>query len=355
MRSTRSLTEVAVLGAGIAGLTAACELARAGVRVVVFDKGRGVGGRTSTRRDEAGGTFDHGAQYFTTRDERFAEQVGAWLAEGVVAEWSARLASLTIDSAGQVLRGPAPEGTRRYVGVGAMNAVARRLAAEVTAIAGDGAVRTGVRVAPPKGIGSGGQPRLRLSSDTGESLGDFDRVLVTAPPPQAAELLSSSPALSNAAQSVGVGACWATMLTFDQPTGIDFDGAFVRADEGAPACVLSWVARDSSKPGRDPSAERWVLHASPAWSDAHVESSADWVGPQLLEALGWIAGGVRLDGAAIASHLWRFALPVNALANRSLADPERGLYAGGDWCGGPRVEGAYLSGLAAAEAILAHA
>jgi hypothetical protein len=354
MRPTRSFSDVAVLGAGLCGLTAARELARAGVRVVVFDKGRGVGGRTSTRRDDASRVFDHGAQYFTSRDERFAVQVAAWLAEGVIAEWAPLLASFTIDAAGKAVRGSAPEGSARYVGVGGMNAVARRLAADLAALAGDAAVRTGVRVAPPKAIGSGGRPRLRLSSDSGESLGEFDRVLVTAPPPQAAELLSSSPALSNAAQSVQVGACWATMLAFDRPTGIDFDGAFVRPAEGAADPDLSWVARDSSKPGRDAAGERWVLHASPAWSSAQVDAPPDRVGPLLLAALGSIAGRVLPEPAATSSHLWRFALPVNALANRSLADPERGLYAGGDWCGGPRVEGAYLSGLAAAEAILAH-
>ena len=41
---------VAVVGGGIAGLTAASHLARAGCDVVVYETGRGPGGRTSTRR-----------------------------------------------------------------------------------------------------------------------------------------------------------------------------------------------------------------------------------------------------------------------------------------------------------------
>ncbi|MGL4513401.1 MAG: NAD(P)/FAD-dependent oxidoreductase [Lacipirellulaceae bacterium] len=351
--------EVAVIGAGVCGLTAARELARAGIRVRVFDKGRGVGGRASTRRDDAGRQFDHGAQYFTARDERFVAEIESWIRAGRVAEWSPRLVSLKIDAHGAGDRGSVSYGTRRYVGTPGMNAVARGLAGDVTAIAGAGAVQSGVRVVPPKPIAASGDgrsgPRWRLSSDAGETLGEFDRVLVTSPAPQAAELLSSSPALSNAARSVVVTPCWGTMVEFAGAAGIDFDGAFVEPAAGAPAPVLSWVARDDSKPQREArGAERWVLHASPTWSAANESIGADGVGPLLLAAL-WQATGARpVPHASLASHLWRYALPQNPLANRSLADPERGLFAAGDWCGGPRIEGAYLSGLAAAEAILAH-
>ena len=75
-------TDVLVIGAGIAGLTAAAELQRGGRRVLLLDKGRGVGGRLASRRID-GATFDHGAQFITTRDPRF----GAVLERG--REWGA--------------------------------------------------------------------------------------------------------------------------------------------------------------------------------------------------------------------------------------------------------------------------
>ena len=43
---------VGVIGAGMAGLACARELAAKGFEVTVFDKGRGLGGRTATRRAE---------------------------------------------------------------------------------------------------------------------------------------------------------------------------------------------------------------------------------------------------------------------------------------------------------------
>jgi len=61
---------IAVIGAGMAGIACARTLVQAGHRVTVFEKSRGAGGRMATRRSEFGG-FDHGAQFFTVRDERF--------------------------------------------------------------------------------------------------------------------------------------------------------------------------------------------------------------------------------------------------------------------------------------------
>ena len=77
---------VAVVGAGLSGLVAATTLAAGGHDVVVLDKGRSPGGRLATRRI-AGATLDHGAQFFTVRDDRFAALVQAWSDAGVVVEW----------------------------------------------------------------------------------------------------------------------------------------------------------------------------------------------------------------------------------------------------------------------------
>ncbi|MFW5789075.1 MAG: FAD-dependent oxidoreductase [Spirochaetota bacterium] len=60
--------DVPVVGAGIAGLTAARRLVDASLDVTVLDKGRGVGGRMATRRFGGatrrfgGATFDHGGR-----------------------------------------------------------------------------------------------------------------------------------------------------------------------------------------------------------------------------------------------------------------------------------------------------
>ena len=57
--------------AGMAGVTAARTLVQAGHQVSVYEQAAQVGGRMATR-ETPWGSFDHGAQYFTVRDPRFA-------------------------------------------------------------------------------------------------------------------------------------------------------------------------------------------------------------------------------------------------------------------------------------------
>ncbi len=82
---------IAIIGAGMSGLSCASALQQLGHNVTVFDKSRGMGGRMSTRRGD-GWQCDHGAQYFTAKSDAFAEQVQQWAQAGVVAEWSPRVA-----------------------------------------------------------------------------------------------------------------------------------------------------------------------------------------------------------------------------------------------------------------------
>ena len=62
--SSDSIADVLIVGAGMSGMAAASDLVRAGRKVLVVDKGRGIGGRMATRR-VGDAVFDHGAQFIT--------------------------------------------------------------------------------------------------------------------------------------------------------------------------------------------------------------------------------------------------------------------------------------------------
>ena len=134
------------------------------------------------------------------------------------------------------------------------------------------------------------------------------------------------------------------MLGLDGPLPVDFDAAFIR--KGA----LSWIARNSSKPGRS-GGEAWTVHASPEWSKVHLEAPHAEVTRALTREFFREAGLPEMLPAHAQAHRWRYALPEPPLDSRCLYDPALGIGAAGDWCAGPRVEGAYLSGVAAATAL----
>ena len=76
------ITDVLIIGAGLAGLSAANKLKHAGHNVLIIDKGRGIGGRLAGRRI-GDASFDHGAQFFTAREASFKATVEGWIEAGV--------------------------------------------------------------------------------------------------------------------------------------------------------------------------------------------------------------------------------------------------------------------------------
>jgi predicted NAD/FAD-dependent oxidoreductase len=315
---------VAVVGAGIAGLAAARALVAGGHEVTVLDKGRGPGGRASSRQADPF-AFDHGAQYLTARDPGFRAAVQGWLAGGVVAPWRGRLVTLGAGA----LR-PAGEEDERFVGVPRMSALARYLARDLD-------VRCATRV---EAVVHDGR-RWQVLGAERAPLGAFERLIVTAPPPQAAELIGAASPLGEQARSIRMRPCWAVLLGLAAAYEVELDGAFCEDP------ALAWVARDSSKPGR-PRAEAWVLHATPQWTEAHLDAGAGQVVASLGRALEQLTG-VPLPAIVHAdAQRWMYARPAAEVGLDCLVDAERGLALAGDAYRGGRVEGAWLSGLAAA-------
>lgn len=320
---------VAVIGAGMAGLAAARDLRATGCPVVLFDKGRRPGGRAAHRQDRARADlcFDHGAQYFTARSDPFAAQVRDWEGRGVAARWEGRVVAWT---PGGVEDKPAA----RFVGVPGMHALGADLARDLE-------VRSGVRVTRLRRLPGTGEWELHTAD--GPWPQRFPIVLVTTPPEQAVPLLDAAPALAARAAGVEMLPAWAVMVAWDARWEVPFDGAFL---DGEP---LSWIARDSSKPGRPPG-DRWVLHGAPEWSRHHLDATPDEVVAQVLASLpGFGVGVPAVDH--VAAHRWRFSQPREPLSERALFDDAIGLGLAGDWCGGPRVEGAWQSGRALARMV----
>mgnify|MGYP001795244970 CR=1 FL=1 len=329
---------VGIVGGGMAGLSAATTLASEGIVVDVFDKGRGPGGRASTRRvDKADRsvTFDHGAQYFTVRDDRFAKVVERWISGGACAPWVGQIA--TLDTEGELQA--KPEGPTRLVGTPRMNAIVSELAQSLPMNA---KVAFSTRV-----------ERVDRSSrgwaveGAEDALGDYDALIVTAPSPQSYELLRGKSDLAERAQEFTMQPCWAVMAAFDEPLPIEADGVFVNV----PGNPLSWLARDSSKPGRPPG-ERWMMHADPEWSQKHVEDERPSVQTALLRAMEQALQLQLPDAAYVAAHRRRYAQTSSAVDDGAAIDQLQNLAIAGDWCNGGRVEGAFLSGCIAADLVL---
>lgn len=328
---------VAVIGAGIAGLIAARTLSDHGCQVTVLEKSRGVGGRMATRRCDGGVNFDHGAQYFTARDERFQRYVASWQQVGLVATWPDAEHQVVALDAGRVLRSTESPAPTRYVGVPGMTAIAQHLSSGLRM---QGNTRVGKVSASSAG-------ELELHDDQGKRLGNFERVVLALPAPQAALLLDPESDLARRLAVVQMHPCWATMASFSQRWDVNWCGAFLRDS------FLSWASRNGTKPGRKTSGETMVIHATPQWTQQHLEDSdAAAVAQAMLEEFWRVTGIAPQEPDFMQAHRWRYAIPAAAQEHGAFASDDGQIVACGDWCHGARVEGAFLSGQAAAGRLL---
>ena len=321
---------MAVVGAGLAGLSTARTLEEQGYEVVVVDKARGPGGRMATRRHEDW-RFDHGAQYFTARDPQFLQQVMAWCESGHVEPWDGRIG---VVENGRIASAPAE--TERFVAVPGMSTIGRALTKELA----DCRFGWRMRQAAFSKVG------WRLEAADGRTI-EADALVITTPPEQIKPLLADPELVATVGQALHglvMEPCWALMAVLDQPLLADWDAAFV--NEGA----LGWVCNQAAKPGR-PTAPAWVLHATAEWSWAHLETDAAQVSVSLLDAARILPGAANVQVEFAAAHRWRYSRARKPLESGALWFEQQRLALAGDWCAGSRVEGAFLSGIAAARRI----
>lgn len=322
MPDNETFTDVLIIGTGITGIIAARELQKAGRRVLLLDKGRGLGGRLASRRVGAA-TFDHGAQFITARDARFEELLKQGAEAGMVTEWCRGFSALA-------------DGHPRWRGAPAMTAVAKYLA-------------HGLETQMERQVTALRREGQRYTATT--SHGDVysaSAVLLTPPVPQSLALLAAGGieldhSLRTRLESIQYERCLAVMAVMSGPSLIPPPGAIIPASG-----PISWMADNQLK---GISAEPAVtLHASHEFSLAHWDADRMESGRLLLEAAQpWL-------GAEVLSyqvHGWRYSKPMQVDAQPcALVHASPPLVMAGDAFAGPRVEGAALSGFAAAHTLL---
>lgn len=329
-------TAILIVGAGLSGLMAANALAKRGLRPHVIDKGDVVGGRLATRR-LGNGHADHGAQFFTVRDAQFQTWVDEWKGQELVYQWS------TGWSDGS-LAATAPDGFPRYAVRGGMNALAKVLAAQ--AEAAGATIRTGVRLTRAT------QEQARwVAYDEAGNVYAAQTLVLTPPVPQSVALLAAgavelTPADQTALARIAYAPCLCGLFWVEGDVELPAPGAIQRPGE-----PISWIA-DNRRKGISDDATVLTVHAGPDWSRHHYDEDDARLLSLLAEAVTpWLAPHAQIRDGQL--KRWRYALPTSLHPARYLrGDTLPPLYFAGDAFGGPRVEGAALSGLAVAAAIV---
>lgn len=340
--------KVAIIGAGISGLSCATALQNSGLQVILYEKSRGVSGRLSTRVYEHW-QCDHGAQYFTARDPLFTAEVQRWIKADVAKLWEPELKVFDGENFTQK-NNKKDSNTLRYVGYPRNHSPAKWLAESLNVV-------TEAAITAIAKIGSQWQ---LTSKEHGVHAEHFDFVILCIPSQQAGILLKDCGSrLATLCDAVVMRPCFALMLHLDNQVNCQFDALFINSG------LLSWVARDSSKPGRNGrqnnKGETWVLHASAEWSQANIDISKEVVTQKMLSEFNKV---LQSDTTLTAStqldiklkehdlHRWMYADCEHYLTDIYHFDAEHNIGLCGDWINGGKIQGAWLSGYKLAERII---
>ena len=313
------MASFAVIGGGLAGISVAYSLKKAGHQCVVFEKSRGRGGRLSTRRLD-GWQVDHGTQYFTARTSTFRAEVEHWQQLGWVSEWPVQPWKLDRETFT-----PSPDDQIRYLGVPTMNAMVHGMSIGMEFYADTRIDR----------LEKQGQ-QWRLWDGQGEHYGLYDAVILTAPLAQSLALLPAGAKAEATLKGASMTPTWAFALALTEPTDIEADALF--SSDG----IVNWACRDSSKPGRPNQFETWLVHFSPAWTANHLNASEDLLHQQVVHLL------ERLSGKDIKIHEYfkhRWLHARSSSHDRTIPqwDNDQKIGLAGDWTLGSRLEDAWLS------------
>jgi renalase len=316
-----------IVGAGLSGLVAAQTLQDAGVRVTILEAEDKVGGRMRTDR-VGGGVFDHGAQFFTARGDRFTEMVEAWQAAGVAAVWSRGFA----DADGNKNE----DGYPRYMGVGGMTAIAEHLSRGLD-------VRTGVEVRRICAHDGGWKTVAE-----GEEYG-ADALVLAMPAPPALDLVNGSGvALPSEArrdlENIVYQPCIGVLAVLGGEGGVPEPGGVQIGGE-----PLFFVSDNRRKGISEKTA--LTIHASPEFSREHAHTDDARVTQLLLEAAKDYLDSSEVEETTV--YRWVYSMPAEPHGEKFVyVDVPPPLLFCGDAYGGPKVEGAVMSGRAAAEKLL---
>lgn len=289
----------------MAGLSAARILSQKSHEVMVLDKGRGVGGRMSTRTiDNA--KADHGAQYFAVKTPEFQALISELQSDNIAAEWQL-----------------AQRDNVRFVGAKGMNMIPKKMASSLNVLVNEKVILIENNI---------------VKTESG-NVYDFDNLIITIPIPQVIDLFQNSEIKFSeidkiVLETIEYQPCIAVMAVLKQPTEIVSGGIIL---ENQP---VAWIADNFQKGITE--MPTVTIHASGAYSAKRFDDDLQKVANDMISSVNQYVNPENI--ISFQTHRWKFSNATKRYEKPFYQIENKNIFLGGDGFGMGNVEGAFLSG-----------
>ena len=331
--------KIAVIGAGVAGLTAGRVLAESGHEVVIFEKSRGYGGRLATRYagKDNNSKVDHGLPYIEVSSADIEPLISELTNSGVLVPWKGPFVHCNANGEISTVK----PNKKRYIAPEGMNQVGKKLARMVD-------VRTETKVS---GVTHIGEDRTKkrswmLNFPTGLTE-NFDAVIIAAPSKKAYAILNTTIdevqtlKLLREVDDVEYYPSFSLMVGYGETEFPDW--AMMTCENE----VIESITNEASKRGEGAECS-FVVHTTAEFAEKYKDSDAEEVEEIILDELAGILGGWSALPEWKQLHFWRYSKAANPLPYpfMEVVGNDAPIALAGSYMNGDSVESAYLSGLA---------
>ena len=311
------MIDFCVLGSGVAGSTIANKLSKK-YSVHVFDKAKGLGGRSSNKRFKENLSFDHGVQYISPKSKEFTKFIKKLLKNKILNTWNENHLDFTFE------KKPL---TPKYIGMKANNAICKFYL-------------KGVKLSYASQV-----TKIEYKKYFWEILlrdnskHQFKGLILTCPFPQLKKLARKYLDKKVLNLKVQMQPNITVMLAFKNQKGLPISS--IKFDDN----ILTWAANENSKKRFKSNLDLWTLQASLEWSKKTINKYKNdkTIINKLIARFLLLTGFEKNKIIHKKIHGWKYSYNYEKTPLLSSWNKKNKLGICGDWFGGPKVENAWLS------------
>ena len=315
------MIKIAVIGAGMTGITIS-NLLRKKVRLSIFEKSRGLGGRMATRRSEPY-QFNHGTQYFKIKSKEFNDFLSPLIRKKIIQHWKGNHIEVHKNIITKTIN---TNHNKYFIGVPHMNSIVKYFANN------NFSIKLSCKIEKIEKISN----EWYIYDSDNVSYGPYDWIVFTVPPKQAANLLYKNFRYQEIINNIKMKSCFSIMLGFEEFKKLNFDTAlFINED-------VQWLSFNKiCKHNKE--YYNLLINSSYSYTEKNINSCHDKVSNYLLKKVSDFLNYELNNYNHKAVHFWRYAVSENNNNFGSFIDDNSKIIVCGDWCMNGKVEGAFLS------------